>query len=62
MGALLVETPEGQRFKLGGGFSDAERGQPPAIGSWMTYRFNGLTSSGLPRFARFLRERPDLSN
>jgi DNA ligase-1 len=60
MGALLVETPDGKRFKLGGGFSDAERDQPPAIGTWVTYRFDGVTASGLPRFARFVRVREDV--
>lgn len=59
MGALLVETAEGRRFKLGGGFSDALRDQPPAIGTWVTYRYNGTTTSGLPRFARFMRVRED---
>jgi DNA ligase-1 len=59
LGALLVETPEGLRFKLGGGFSDAEREDPPAIGSWVTYRYNGTNPGGLPRFARFLRVRED---
>lgn len=59
MGALWVETPEGQRFRLGTGFSDAQREHPPAIGSWITYRYRGLHDSGLPRFASFLRERPD---
>ncbi|MDM0047278.1 DNA ligase [Variovorax dokdonensis] len=60
MGALLVETRDGKRFKLGSGFTDAQREAPPPPGSWVSYRFNGLTSGGLPRFARFLRERPDL--
>ncbi|RZL61010.1 MAG: DNA ligase [Variovorax sp.] len=59
MGALLVETLEGHRFKLGSGFSDAQREQPPAIGSWVTYRYNGTTARGLPRFARFMRIRED---
>ncbi|MDM0086366.1 MULTISPECIES: DNA ligase [unclassified Variovorax] len=60
MGALMVEMPDGRRFKLGGGFSDAQRDDPPAVGRWVSYRFNGTTAKGLPRFARFLRVRGDL--
>ncbi|MEJ8823311.1 DNA ligase [Variovorax humicola] len=60
LGALVVETPEGQRFKLGSGFTDAEREDPPAIGAWVTYRYNGKNPSGLPRFARFMRVRADV--
>ena len=56
-GALLVEMPSGQRFKIGSGLSDAERTRPPAIGSTITYRFNGSHPSGLPRFARYWRVR-----
>ncbi len=59
LGALLVETPEGRRFRLGSGFSDAQRENPPAIGSWVTYRYNGTNPGGLPRFARFMRVRED---
>ena len=59
LGALLVETPEGRRFRLGTGFTDAQRQQPPAEGVWVTYRYRGLNDSGLPRFATFVRERPD---
>ena len=55
LGALLVETPEGIRFKLGSGFSDAQRSQPPDIGRWVTYKYTGLTKNGVPRFASFLR-------
>lgn len=57
LGALVVETPDGKRFRLGTGLSDAEREHPPAIGSWVTYRYNGTTAKGLPRFARFMRVR-----
>jgi DNA ligase-1 len=57
LGALVVETADGKRFKLGTGLTDAEREHPPAIGSWVTYRYNGTTAKGLPRFARFMRVR-----
>ena len=64
LGALLVEIPgaNGQpakRFKLGTGLTDAQRQNPPAIGSQVTYRYRGLTDSGLPRFASFMRLRED---
>lgn len=55
VGALIVETDRGLRFRLGSGLSDAERADPPPIGSLVTYRYNGLTAGGKPRFARFLR-------
>lgn len=55
LGALEVRTPEGIRFKLGTGFSEAQRRDPPAIGSTVTYRYRDLTPSGKPRFASFLR-------
>jgi DNA ligase-1 len=57
LGAIIVERADGARFKIGSGFSDAERRAPPPLGSWITYAYNGLTESGLPRFARFLRRR-----
>ena len=59
LGALLVETDTGQRFKLGTGFTDAQRRNPPAIGAWVTYRFRDVNPSGVPRFASFLRVRED---
>ena len=60
LGALLVETPSGQRFRLGAGFSDADRESPPPVGSWVTYRFRGTHDGGLPRFASFVRVREDM--
>ena len=57
-GALWVETPQGLRFKLGTGLSDAQRENPPALGQWVTYRYRGLTDKGVPRFANFVRIRP----
>ncbi|MDX1536959.1 DNA ligase [Arsukibacterium sp.] len=54
-GALIVKTPEGKTFAIGSGLTDAMRQTPPPIGTVVTYRYNGLTKHGLPRFARFLR-------
>ena len=58
LGALTLETPQGLRFKLGTGFTDAQRENPPAVGQWVTYRYRGLTDQGVPRFASFVRIRP----
>ena len=59
VGALIVKTAQGKTFAIGSGLTDALRQTPPAIGSVVTYRYNGLTRHGLPRFARFLRIRRD---
>ena len=59
MGALIVETPEGLRFRLGTGFTDAERRHPPALGQLVTYRYRGLTRTGKPRFASYWRIRDE---
>ena len=59
LGALLVETPQGLRLKLGTGFTDTEREHPPQVGAWITYRFRGTTDRGIPRFASYLRVRED---
>ena len=60
LGALLMEIPAAggrpaQRFKLGTGFTDAQRQSPPAVGTVVTYRFRGLNEGGIPRFASFMR-------
>ncbi|MES2401583.1 MAG: DNA ligase [Pseudomonadota bacterium] len=67
LGALLVEMPAeggkpGQRFKLGTGFSDMQRKNPPPVGTLVTYRYRGLNDSGIPRFASFMRVREDGPN
>lgn len=59
LGALMVERADGARFRIGSGFKDAQRMAPPPVGSLVTYRYNGLTTNGLPRFARFLRVRDE---
>lgn len=57
LGALLVEMPDGRQFKIGSGFSDQERENPPPIGALVTYKYYGLSRRGIPRFASFLRIR-----
>ena len=59
LGALLVEMPEGRRFRLGTGFSNEERLEPPPLGAVVTYKYYGKTRNGLPRFATFLRIRDE---
>jgi DNA ligase-1 len=63
LGALLVEMPadgaHGPRiFRLGSGLEERDRLDPPAIGSVVSFRHQGFTASGLPRFASFWRVRP----
>ena len=53
------QTPGGVKFKIGSGFSDEERANPPKIGSIITYKYQNLTAKGLPRFPVFLRVRED---
>lgn len=59
MGSLLVEAPDGTRFRIGTGFTDEQRRKPPAVGSVVTFRYQGMTSGGKPRFARFMRVRDE---
>lgn len=60
LGALQVELPDGTRFAVGTGFSDAERNSPPPIGSVITYRFQELSDGGVPRFPIYVGERCDV--
>ena len=57
VGSLRVKLPNGTRFSLGSGLSDAERRSPPPVGSVVTFRYQGLTASGKPRFPVFWRIR-----
>ena len=53
------QIPHGVKFKVGSGFSDEERANPPKIGSIITYKYQNLTAKGVPRFPVFLRVRED---
>ncbi|PSJ80550.1 DNA ligase [Neisseria iguanae] len=58
LGAIGCRNRYGE-FRIGSGFKDAERDNPPPIGATVTYRYHGLTQKGTPRFATFVRIRSD---
>ena len=57
LGALRVEAPDGKRFNIGTGFTDAVRKNPPPMDTMITYTYRGFTRTGIPRFASYLRVR-----
>ncbi len=57
LGAVECRWKDGQIIRLGSGFSDAERQNPPMVGQTVTFRYHGLTRYGKPRFASFWRIR-----
>lgn len=59
IGSLLVKTDEGLEFFLGTGLGDTHRRHPPPLQSRITYRHQGFTQRGLPRFPVFLRIRDE---
>lgn len=59
LGALEVVEGEGRRFRIGTGFTDAIRQNPPPLGSRVTLKYQGRTAEGIPRFASFLRVDPE---
>ncbi|WP_224363580.1 DNA ligase [Hyalangium versicolor] len=59
LGALEVELRNGTRFSVGTGLSDAERGNPPALGSIITFRYQELSNDGVPRFPSYVGVRID---
>lgn len=61
LGALLVEMPNGIQFAVGTGLSDAERQNPPPVGSIITYRYQELSDGGVPRFPSYVGIRHDFA-
>lgn len=59
LGSLRVRTPDGREFSIGTGLTNAQRELPPPVGAVVTYRYQGQTAKGLPRFPSFLRVRKD---
>jgi len=59
MGSLTLKLENGIVFKLGTGFTDQIRKNPPQIGTIITFKYYGFTKNRIPKFASFLRERQD---
>jgi len=57
VGSLKVRTDEGIVFYIGTGLSDKQRHHPPPLHSQITFRHQGFTKKGIPRFPIFLRIR-----
>lgn len=57
VGSLKLRMHNGQEFFVGSGLTDALRTAPPLLGSVVTYRHQGFTDKGLPRFPVYLRQR-----
>ncbi len=57
LGSLNCKMDNNQIVKIGTGFSDKQRRNPPEIGAIITFKYYGLTSKGNPRFPVFLRIR-----
>ncbi len=57
VGSLRVELPNGTRFAVGSGLSDEERRTPPPVGSVITFKYQGWTAHGKPRFPVYWRVR-----
>ena len=58
LGAFTCRNEYGE-FRIGSGLSDADRGNPPPVGTVITYRYRGFTAKGLPRFPTYVRVRSD---
>lgn len=57
MGSLKLRMDNGQEFYVGSGLTDDLRAAPPSLGSVITFRHQGFTDKGLPRFPVYLRQR-----
>ena len=60
MGSFTCKDDQGVTFKVGSGLSDEARKTPLALGTKITYKHQGMTANGKPRFPIFLRIRDGL--
>lgn len=57
MGSVLCQTATGKQLKIGSGFKDKDRANPPAIGSKITFKYYGFTKKGNFKYPVYLRVR-----
>ncbi len=57
LGSIKCQLPNGTIFKIGSGFSNKERKNPPKVGDIVTFKYKEMTKYGKPRFPVFLRIR-----
>ena len=61
VGSLKVRSDQGVIFYVGSGLSNEQRRNPPPLHSRITFRYQGFTKYGVPRFPVFLRIRHEES-
>lgn len=59
MGSLVLKLENGVVFNLGTGFTDQIRKNPPPMGTSVTFKYNGFTKTGIPKYSSFLRVRQE---
>jgi len=57
LGSLECKLENGTLFRIGSGFTNRQRKNPPPIGSSITFKYKEFTKYGKPRFPIFLRVR-----
>jgi DNA ligase-1 len=58
MGSVKCQLKNGKIARIGSGFSDNERQNPPTIGVQITFKYYGLTKKGKYKYPVFLRVKP----
>ncbi|MBC8494370.1 MAG: DNA ligase [Candidatus Thioglobus sp.] len=59
MGSVLCQDDNGKQLKVGSGFKDKDRANPPAIGSKITFKYYGFTNKGNYKYPVYLRVRTE---
>jgi DNA ligase-1 len=60
LGGAAGRAAKRHAFAVGSGLSDAERGDPPPVGSIITFRYQELSDGGVPRFPTYVGVRHDV--